>query len=393
MAYEAAKFTDTGLVIPTYSDIFEYYLQGMREIFGNTVYLSPEGPDYQQLAILAQAASDAHEALRIMWSSQDVDAAEGVALDILGNRVGLTRNSNSLSQCQAEISGTVGATIVSGIVAGADGILWNLPTSVTLDVSPKTVTLTCQKWGPREDAVGSINIIITASSGLNYWDTVSNTTIPTGGSDIESDSSYRKRIKESFAPYGRSSLEVLTSRLANVEGVTNCIIRENDTNVTDSRGIPSHSISAVVEGGSDEDIFNVLTYKGEGVGTYGDVSTKITNMFGEEVTYSFFRADKKPLYLRISGNDLGGWDEQTQSTVANALSVFITNQKIGQTVLIGRLWQTIMSQMGSQDIMSLTKVEVSNNGSSWQTTDYVPGLIEKNNLPVENITWQIQSNT
>lgn len=393
MAYEAAKFTDTGLVIPTYSDIFEYYLQGMREIFGNTVYLSPESPDYQQLAILAQAASDAHEALRIMWSSQDVDAAEGVALDILGNRVGLTRNSNSLSQCQAEISGTVGATIVSGIVAGADGTLWNLPTSVTLDVSPKTVTLTCQKWGPREDAVGSINIIITASSGFNYWDTVSNTTIPTGGSDIESDSSYRKRIKESFAPYGRSSLEVLTSRLANVEGVTNCIIRENDTNVTDSRGIPSHSISAVVEGGSDEDIFNVLTYKGEGVGTYGDVSTKITNMFGEEVTYSFFRTDKKPLYLRISGNDLGGWDEQTQSTVANALSVFITNQKIGQTVLIGRLWQTIMSQMGSQDIMSLTKVEVSNNGSSWQTTDYVPGLIEKNNLPVENITWQIQSNT
>lgn len=393
MAYEAAKFTDTGLVIPTYDDIFDYYLQGMREIFGNTIYLSPEGPDYQQLAILAQAASDAHEALRVMWSSQDVDAAEGVALDILGNRVGLTRNTNSLSQCQAEITGTVGATVVSGIVAGSDGTLWSLPTSVTFDVSPKTVTLTCQTWGPREDAVGSINIIISASSGLNYWNTVSNTTVPTGGSDIESDGSYRKRIKESFAPYGRSSLEVLNSRLANVEGVINCIIRENDTDTTDDRGIPSHSISAVVEGGSDDDIFNVLTYKGEGVGTYGDVSKSITNMFGEDVTYHFFRADKKALYLRVTGNNLGGWDEQTQATVANALSIYVESQKIGQTILIGRLWQTIMAQTGTQDIMSLTKVEICNDGSSWQTTDYVPGLIEKNNLPVENITWLIQSNT
>lgn len=393
MAYEAVKFTDTGLQVPSYDDILEYYVQGMREIFGNTVYLSPEGPDYQQLTLLAKAASDAHEALKIMWSSQDVDSAEGVALDILGNRVGLTRNTNSRSQCQAEITGTLGATIVSGIAASTDGTLWTLPSTVTLDTSPKTVTLTCQTWGPREDAVGSINIIISAASGLNYWDTISNTTVPTGGSDIESDDSYRRRIKESFAPYGRSSLEVLTSRLANVEGVLNCIIRENDTDHTDDRGIPSHSISAVVEGGSDDDIFNVLVYKGEGVGTYGDVSKSITNLFGEEVTYHFFRAEKKPLYLKITGNDLGGWDEKTQSTVANALSVYVQSMKIGQTILIGRLWQTIMSQIGTQNIMSLTQVQISNDGQTWQTTDYVPGLIEKDNLPVENITWSIQKNT
>lgn len=393
MAYEPVKFTSTGLQIPTFDDIMDYYLQGMREIFGNTVYLSPEGPDYQMLAILAKAASDAHEALRVMWSSQDVDAAEGVALDILGNRVGLTRNSNSLSQCQAEITGTVGATIVGGIAASGDGTLWLLPNSVYLDTSPKTVTLTCQTWGPRDDAIGSINIIISASDGLSSWDTISNITTPTGGSDIESDDSYRQRIKGSFAPYGRSSLEVLNSKLANVSGVIDCIIRENNSDITDDRGIPSHSISAVVDGGSDDDIFNVLTYKGEGVGTYGDVSKTITNMFGEEVQYNFFRPIKKPLFLRITGVDLGGWSETHQEEISNALKVFVSTLKIGQSTLIGRLWQTIMSQMGNQDLMSVSQIEISNNGSTWQTTDYIPGLIEKNNLPVENITWQIQSNT
>lgn len=393
MTYEAVKFTDTGLQVPTYEDIFDYYLQGMREIFGNQVYLSPEGPDYQMLAIIAQAASDAHEALRVMWSSQDVDAAEGVALDILGNRVGLTRNSNSLSQCQAEITGTVGTTITGGIVASGDGTLWALPSSVYLDTSPKVVTLTCQVWGPREDAIGSINLVISASSGLQYWDTVSNTTVPSGGSDIESDESYRKRIKESFAPYGRSSLEVLNSKLANVDGVIDCIIRENNTSETDSRGIPGHSISAVVDGGSDDDIFEVLTYKGEGVGTYGDVSKEITNMFGEEVTYSFFRPTKVPLYLRLTGTNLGGWSNGVQAEINSALVTYISAMKIGQTILIGRLWQTIMARMGSLDIMSLSQVEISNDGTTWQTTDYEPGLIEKNNLPLENITWLIQDNT
>lgn len=393
MAYEAVKFTDTGLEIPTYEDIFDYYLQGMKEIFGDQIYLSPEGPDYQMLGIIAQAASDAHEALRLMWSSQDVDAAEGVALDILGNRVGLTRNSNSLAQCQASISGTVGTTIVGGLVAGADGTMWSLPNTVYLDESPKTVTLTCLLWGPREDAVGSINIIISATSGLSGWDTVSNTTVPHGGADIESDASYRRRIKESFAPYGRSSLEVLNSRLADVEGVTDCIIRENNTDETDDRGIPSHSISAVVDGGSDDDIFNVLLFKGEGVGTYGDVSKEITNIFGEEVTYSFFRPTKVPLYLEIEGVNLGGWSDLIQERVSNALNVYISTMKIGQTVLIGRLWQTIMSQTGNQDIMSLTSVKISNDGTTWQTTDYVPGLIERNNLLVENITWLITDNT
>lgn len=393
MAYEPVKFTETGLEIPTYDDIFDYYLQGMREIFGDQVYLSPEGPDYQMLGIIAQAASDAHEALRIMWSSQDVDAAEGVALDILGNRVGLTRNSNSLAQCQASISGTVGTTIVGGLVAGADGTLWSLPNTVYLDESPKTVTLTCLIWGPREDAVGSINIIVSATSGLSGWDTVANTTVPQGGADIESDSSYRRRIKESFAPYGRSSLEVLNSKLANVEGVIDSIIRENDTNVTDDRGIPAHSISAVVDGGSDDDIFNVLTFKGEGVGTYGDVSKTITNIFGEEVTYNFFRPTKVPLYLKITGTNLGGWSETHQDNISNALKVFISTLKIGQSTLIGRLWQTIMSQMGTQDIMTVTQIQISNDGTTWQTTDYEPGLIEKNNLPVENITWLIADNT
>ena len=393
MAYEAVKFTDTGLEIPSYDDIFNYYLQGMREIFGNDVYLSPEGPDYQMLTILAQAASDAHEALRVMWSSQDVDAAEGVALDILGNRVGLTRNANSLSQCQAEISGTVGATIVSGLAASQDGTIWALPSSVTLDVSPKVVTLTCQKWGPREDPIGTINLVISAASGLDQWDTVSNITIPVGGSEIESDDSYRKRIKDSFAPYGRSSLEVLNSKLANVEGVVDCIIRENNTDETDSRGIPSHSISAVVDGGADDDIFDVLVYKGEGVGTYGDVSKSIVNLFGEELTYYFFRPTKVPLYLRVTGTNLGGWSQGLQLEVANALKTYVGALKIGQDLLIGRLWQVIMTKMGSQDIMSVSQIEVSNDGSTWQTTDYHPGLIEKNNLPVENITWLIQNNT
>ena len=390
MAYEAVKFTSTGLHIPSYDDIFEFYLQGMKEIFGDTLYLSPEGNDYQMLSIIAQAAFDAHNALRIMWSSQDVDAAEGVALDILGNRVGLTRNAESLSQCQAEITGTIGATIVGGIAAGADGTLWALPSTVVIDTSPKEVTLTCQVWGPRTDEIGSINLVITASQGLSDWSTISNTTVPYGGANIESDESYRKRIKESFAPYGRSSLEVLNSRLANVTGVTDSIIRENDKSYTDDRGIPGHSISAVVDGGSDDDIFEVLKYKGEGVGTYGDVSKSIVNMFGENVTYSFFRPTKVPLYLRITGANLGGWSTGIRDIVNNALNVYIAAMKIGQTVLIGRIWQIIMAQSGDQDILSLEKVEISKDGTNWQTTDYIPGLIEKNNLPVENITWLIQ---
>ena len=111
------------------------------------------------------------------------------------------------------------------------------------------------------------------------------------------------------------------------------------------------------------------------------------------VIYSFFRPTKVPLYLKITGTNLGGWSETHQDNISNALKIFISTLKIGQSTLIGRLWQTIMSQMGTQDIMTVTQIQISNDGTTWQTTDYEPGLIEKNNLPVENITWLIADNT
>uniref|UniRef100_UPI0039E14609 hypothetical protein n=1 Tax=Anabaena sp. CCY 9910 TaxID=3103870 RepID=UPI0039E14609 len=81
------------------------------------------------------------------------------------------------------------------------------------------------------------------------WQTVINPTAATPGQPVEFDATLRTRQAVSVALPSRTVLEGTVGAVASVDGVVRYRAYENDTNSTDSNGIPSHSISMVVDGG------------------------------------------------------------------------------------------------------------------------------------------------
>ena len=66
----------------------------------------------------------------------------------------------------------------------------------------------------------------------------------------------------------------IQSALMNITGVTKCVVYENYTNKKDEKGVPAHSLNAVILGGDDEKIAEVITKKKiGGCGLFGQIET------------------------------------------------------------------------------------------------------------------------
>ena len=58
MAYFPPYIDETGMHIPTYSDIRDDLISSMKEIFGNDIYIDEDSQDYQQISIFAKKIFD-----------------------------------------------------------------------------------------------------------------------------------------------------------------------------------------------------------------------------------------------------------------------------------------------------------------------------------------------
>jgi uncharacterized phage protein gp47/JayE len=113
---------------------------------------------------------------------------------------------------------------------------------------------------------GTINQIATPARG---WQSVTNPADAAEGAPVEKDPVLRQRQTVSTALPSLTVLDGIIGAVANVPGVTRYVAYENDTSAADANGIPSHSISLVVEGGDATAIANAIAAKKTpGSGTY-----------------------------------------------------------------------------------------------------------------------------
>lgn len=134
----------------------------------------------------------------------------------------------------------------------------------------------------------TISKIITNISGFN---SVTNIIAPTMGRLEETDIELRQSYIAKSALRSTTMIDSITSELlTNVKNVLSSSGYENDTNSVDSEGRPPHSIEIVVEGGSDNDIANViLAKKAAGIQTYGDTTIDVYTKYGQVIPISFSR--------------------------------------------------------------------------------------------------------
>jgi uncharacterized phage protein gp47/JayE len=331
----APTIDGNGISAPSYIDIQQSLIASFQAIYGVGIYVAPDSQDGQWIAILAKSIYDSNQAAIACFLAFSPTYDQGIGLSAMVKINGLTRLVPSKSTAVGNVIGVAGTIITNGVVKDASGNLWNLPASVTIPISGSiSETVTAQKDGAITALAGTINGIASPQLG---WQSFTSTVDAVAGAPTESDIALRNRQTFSTALPSLGIKAGIYAAIGNVAGVTRFWVYENDTGNTDADGIPAHSFSAVVLGGSVSDIANAIGLKKPpGIQTYGSTSMVVHDQKGLPATINYYPLTLVPIYFDITIKALAGYVSTTGTELKKALSTFVNALAIGEDVYVSQ---------------------------------------------------------
>lgn len=333
----APTITENGITAPSYDDIFASLQASFRSIYGNDSYLDPDSQDGQMLGIIAKAVNDTNNRAIDVYNSFSPATGQGNALSSNVKINGLLRQSATSSTVPVEIVGQAGTTILNGLVGDNLnlGTKWALPDSVVIPIGGSiVVTATCTTAGDAQAPADSLTNILTPTFG---WQSVNNPSAATAGNPIETDAQLRIRQSESTALPSLSPIDSILSNVANLPGVGRHAIYENSTGSTDANGVPSHSVSVVVEGGDLQQIANTIAAtKPPGCGTYGTTTEEVVDPAGVTSEINFFILTEKRIIVAATISALPGFLASTEDAIKQAIADYINGLPVGGKIYLNK---------------------------------------------------------
>jgi uncharacterized phage protein gp47/JayE len=356
-AYAAPSVGASGLTVPAYASILADNLQSYLNIYGSNQYVGTDSAIYQLLSIISLKQSDTNLGLQLAYNQSSPQTAVGAGLDRSVKMNGLARDIFTYSTAQLTITGTSGATITNGYAQDQSGNLWALPSPTVILGGSVTVTGTCTTPGNITAEPGAINIVASPQTGWTPPSgTVTNATSATAGDAVEADSSLRARQAISVALPALTPVAATVASILATADVTRVAPGyptsggpgtsiENPTGAPDSWGNPAHSITMVVEGGTDAAVgLSIYLKKTIGCFTNGTTSAVVTDPnTGYEETISFYRPSYIQPYVGMYLQGLAGFTSATVAAVQSALVSYLNSLAIGEEVTYSALWSVALS--------------------------------------------------
>lgn len=364
MAYTAPYIDDAGLHIPTYADIRDDLVEQFKSIYGQDIYLENDSQDYQMISVFALKTYDTMQLLQIVYNNHSPKTAVGTGLDSLVKLNGIRRKEASHSTCEVILTGTPGTPIAAGVVEDEAGNQWTLPENIVFFDSTMQVTATCETLGAIEAGAGTITKIVNPQKG---WTAVTNNDVAIPGQPVETDEQLRYRQMLSVAIPSQNMLDSTIAGLASVVGVTRYKVYDNDTNETDTNGIPGHSIAAIVEGGTDAEIAKqIYLRKGPGGGTFGEIATTYINSDGLQTIVRFSRPTYVPININVQLKPGKSYTSSVAATLKSNIDKYINSLDIGYNVTITGILTAVSAAVTNATLpnFSLSGITINKEGET-----------------------------
>lgn len=266
---------------------------------------------------------------------------------------------------------TLTATITNNIlyidrVSVFDTVNFTSSANIGIIKARKVGSLTAVNAGPVTGEANTITSIQTPKTG---WDAVTNPTAVVAGENVETDEELRERFRVSKYIRATNILEALYSDLISLSNVTEVQIYENDTDVTDSNGVPAHSFLPIILGGDPIDIAqSIWENKPLGIRSYGNTTQTIFDSQGFPHEIGFERPNPVDIYIRMDLTTDPNYPQNGDDLIKSKLaSYFSSTFGIGDDVVYSRLYTPINSVPGHQ----VNTLEVSTDGVTWTMTNIV----------------------
>lgn len=202
--------------------------------------------------------------------------------------------------------------------------------------------------GPTQAFAGTLTVIETPIAG---WDSVINPLDAVLGRDIETDAEFRLRRNLSLANPGTATVEAIRARLLQLEDVKAAVVYENITLLPDGAGRPAKSFEAVVLGGADQEIADLIwEVKGAGIETYGGETVPIIDSQGFDHDMHFSRPTEKLIWIIVNATVDSKFPVNGDLAIEqNLLNYAIKNLSIGDDVVTVQLFCPVVDVEGVID--------------------------------------------
>lgn len=348
----------------------------------------------QFTSIIAEGISEVWEQAYLASQQYDPQNASGVALRGVVQLNGITPSYGSVTQIPMTLGGTAGVVIPAGSrIASADGTqVYETATSATIGAGGTViVNANCTETGPNEPEAGTIIAIQTPIYGWSY---ASNGVATSVGSNADTDTQLHIKQERATSATSYRQVDAIIAGIVNVPGVTFARLYVNKTDSTDARGISAKTMAAVVVGGTDEAVANVLRLKGGSLDDYqGNLTTPVTFVgdLGDVETIDFYRPEEVPVYidLNITVTNSATYPEDAEDQIKQAIITYAQYDQSGAAgfppganVVLSRLYTPINSVPG----FKVNSLEIGTASDALSTNDITIAWNKIAEFDPENIT-------
>lgn len=351
----------TGFNRKRLNTILEELNREVQSVFGENINLSPQSPDGQINGIVSEAYADLWELAEESYNAFNPSSVTGLSLGNLVQINGISRLQATFSTVTLTVSGVSGTIIPAGsLVSTADSSVDFETVAAATIASGGSIEVeaTATASGPLEAAIGTVTVIGTPVTG---WSSVTNLAAATLGTDEENDSDLRARRARSVASASQAIIDAIFSAVSNIDGVTQTVVLENDTNSTDANGLPPHSFHVIVAGGLDNDIVQAIWIKKPaGITSFGTTTSTAVDVQGISHDVSFSRPTIIPIYVEVEVTKFAEYPSNGDELIKQAIVDYANGDlvegrgfSLSDDIIYTRLYTPINSVPG-HEIDSLT---------------------------------------
>lgn len=388
MAFDL-EFTNAGIVIPSASEIKEELEAMFVQVFGSNISLDASTPQGQLITSLTTIIMEKNANVARVYNSfnpvtaKNDDESGLMWQDAIGNIYNMTRIPATKSTVVCNISGAGGTVIPNTAEAiSVNGDIFRIKEAVTIpEAGQISVVFVAKESGAIAVGANSVNRIYTPVVG---WDTVNNPSSGTIGQPAENREHFENRRIDQLGRYSSSMIESVLSYVEAVDGVSDVIVRENDTdNNKTVQGfvLSPHSCYVCVKGGNNAKIGEAIrNSKSGGCATNG--STQYVDNYG---TILFDRPTEVAMTVQVTAvkteNTPDNIEDLIKSDLVNnilGLDSLGSPLRIAETCYVGRLFNALASLE-----VNLTNIQIKTTGDYGNKAEF--NLNQLGTLSADNI--------
>lgn len=383
------QFDNNGLQTDTFRDLFQTLSDAYKGIYGQDIDLDQDSPDGQRVAIEAQARTDIEAALQWLYSQMDPDFNNGDMQQVIAKLHGLYLRPGSRSQRDLKVVTDRPVLLYAGYkIMDQANQVWFIRTPVTVPAGTTEVTFFAELFGKVTGLVSDTFTQLTPELGVQGF--ISEAAVVVGR-DEETPEEFRQRRNRSLENPATGSTGAIFAKVAQLPGVTDVNIDENDTKVDDPlTGIPANSIWLVVEGGAVSDIVEVMVkQKGGGTGTKGDITGRLIETLirpdGTTLAIAHDMQFDRPIYIPLHIKLTAKRKISSEPVDVNSLKEALADRvlHIGESIDANELYANGYGTARVNYV--LTDMEISADGVTYTEGELSPGFQGKFTLSIADI--------